>query len=499
MVFNSALSVCGGIGLGTMLSSVLLLLLISGSHAAYYGFVYSYSTKDLQAGGYPTVIRYVYSFSTCAEVDAQACGGNCNNPGIILNKIQEISGEWCQKERIYTRVNYGSQLSPFGFTGGNWTDNRNGIIAFRVEMQDEGRIRSDTGKPNTSPLTTVLPVLRVPSNCKKNFSLLAFDPDGDEVRCRYAKNNLSECDICTPPHVLNLSSSCALAFNPTSSSDEGSYAVQLMMEDFAAQTITVTAGNGVQEVKNLGEVFSKIPVQFVFKVDPAAPSCTEGIYMPKFLPPTPDNGAQISTTINQTLEIPIRAEATQSLITNLLFSGPHNVIRSKSGSGNFTLQWTPSDLQGGLTHPICFVVQANLSGSVYNSDLRCIFVMVANYSTPAVTAIGTTTALTTMFVLPTTTNPPPTTTMVAPTTVIIQPTTIIQPTNTTSSIVSTTNTTPDRGPYYVFALNAKISTTLSLLNDKDTMTQLIKEELVRQGLPSAITVSISEVETAAAP
>lgn len=72
-------------------------------------------------------------------------------------------------------------------------------------------------------------------------------------------------------NILSLSSvsaflqSCALAFSPTSSSDEGSYAVQLMMEDFAAQTITVTAGNGVQEVKNPGEVFSKIPVQFVFK------------------------------------------------------------------------------------------------------------------------------------------------------------------------------------------------------------------------------------------
>lgn len=47
---------------------------------------------------------------------------------------------------------------------------------------------------------------RVPSNCPRDFNLLAFDPDGDEVKCRYGKKTLSECNPCTPPSVLNLSS-----------------------------------------------------------------------------------------------------------------------------------------------------------------------------------------------------------------------------------------------------------------------------------------------------
>lgn len=55
--------------------------------------------------------------------------------------------------------------------------------------------------------------LRVPTNCRRDFSLLAFDPDGDEVKCRYGNAALSECNTCTPPTVLSLSSvssNCAL-------------------------------------------------------------------------------------------------------------------------------------------------------------------------------------------------------------------------------------------------------------------------------------------------
>ncbi|XP_054916802.1 uncharacterized protein LOC129379888 [Poeciliopsis prolifica] len=451
-----------------MLSSVLLLLLmmISGSKADYYGFVFSSSTKDLQADGFPTVARYLYSFSTCAEVDAQVCGNNCNFSEIILNKIQEISGEWCQKERLVTSVTNGSQLSQFGFSGGNWTDNRNGIVSFRVQMQEERGIRSDTGEPNTSPLTAVLPVLRVPSNCQRNFSLLAFDPDGDEIRCRNAQN-ASECDVCTPAPIINLSSSCALTFSPTGSSNEGSYAVQLMMEDIAGQTLALTQANGGTSQRNTGDVLSKIPVQFVFKVDPVAPSCTEGVYLPRFLPPTPDNGAKISTTVNQTLEITVKAEATQSEITGLLFSGPYNVMRSESGSGTFTLRWTPSDVEGGLSHPICFVVRANFSSSVLTSDLRCVIVTVAKNS--AVTTTG-----------PTTSTPTP----------AVSRTMARSLTTGTTSIATSANQTLDAGPYYVIALKAKILATMSLINDEETLAQLIKEELISYGLPQTISIRI---------
>lgn len=47
---------------------------------------------------------------------------------------------------------------------------------------------------------------RVPSNCGRSFQLLAFDPDGDEVKCRYGNPSLSECIYCEKPPPLVLSS-----------------------------------------------------------------------------------------------------------------------------------------------------------------------------------------------------------------------------------------------------------------------------------------------------
>ncbi|XP_043954202.1 uncharacterized protein LOC122820697 [Gambusia affinis] len=222
--------------------------------------------------------------------------------------------------------------------------------------------------------------MRVPSNCQRNINLLTFDPDGDHVQCRHGSNSY-ECSTCTPPSVISLSSSCSLSFSPTnSSSDEGSYAVQLMMEDFPRQTITLTHDSGSIVSISTSSSMSRIPVQFVFKVDPAAPSCTAGEYLPRFLPPTPEHGAQFFIDINEMIEINIRAEATQSVITELLFSGPVNMVKNSSGSGNFTLRWTPSVSQNDdkESHPICFAVQATASSSVYQSELRCVIVRVGN-------------------------------------------------------------------------------------------------------------------------
>ncbi|MED6270983.1 hypothetical protein CHARACLAT_015752 [Characodon lateralis] len=468
-----------------MLTSVLLLLLlaISSSHAAFYGVLRTYSSKDLQGGGYPTVVRHIYTFTTCEEVDQLTCGSNCSDPGIIYNKIEEISGEWCQKERILIWVNQAYQRSQSRSLAGNWTYNLNGIVASLITTQDEERVRSDTNKPNTSPQTTIISVVRVPSNCPRNISLLAFDPDGDEVRCRFAENTLSECTDCTQPPVLSLSSSCTLSFNSTNSNSEGPYAVQLIMEDLAEQTISVTQPDGGQAVISAGAIISKIPVQFVFRVDPAAPSCTEGLYLPRFLPPTPENRAHISATINQTLEISIRAEATQSVITNLVFSGPYTVIRSTSGSGNFTLRWKPTDFEGGLSHPICFVVQANFSSSVYNSDLRCIVVTVSNYSVPAE---STAIVITTPTPIQTPATHSPATAIMAPTTAVTQPPTSSAATTT----IALTDSTPDPRPHYVIALDAMISTTLTLEDNKDTIMQLLKEKLIQHGLTSTISLRL---------
>ncbi|KAM4565085.1 uncharacterized protein V3H82_014194 [Fundulus diaphanus] len=147
-----------------------------------------------------------------------------------------------------------------------------------------------------------------------------------------------------------------------------------------------------------------------------------------FLTPTPEHGAQFNTPVNQTLEINIRADTTNSLITELLYSGPSNVFKSSYGSGDFSLTWTPSAREDGQSHPICFVVQASVSSSVYQSELRCVIVTVVK-------------------------EPPPKKT-------------------------------------YLTVVKLNISTTLSPKDDRDKILKAMKDELIEKGFPPDITLRL---------
>ncbi|KAM4537495.1 uncharacterized protein PAE49_021809 isoform 2-T2 [Odontesthes bonariensis] len=262
--------------------------------------------------------------------------------------------------------------------GGNWLDNiQNGVSSWRAVTQVDLRTRSDTGKPNRSPQTTILPALRVPSNCQRDFRLLAFDPDADRVKCRFGKTAADECSPCSPPSVLTISPSCTLSFSPTGSETEGPYAVQIEMEDFPNQSLSLIQDDGVKTTRSPTDALSKIPVRFALIVDPAAPSCSEGLYLPRFLPPTPAYGAQLIAFINETLEVTIVAEAKESQISRLVLSGPHGVKSRPEGSnGQFILALTPSEEQNGETHPVCFVVQSMHNSFRYHSELHCVIVTI---------------------------------------------------------------------------------------------------------------------------
>ena len=46
--------------------------------------------------------------------------------------------------------------------------------------------RSDTGKLNHSPRSAQLPIVRLQNGCNNTIPIHTDDPDGDEVRCRWA-------------------------------------------------------------------------------------------------------------------------------------------------------------------------------------------------------------------------------------------------------------------------------------------------------------------------
>ncbi|CAI5659798.1 unnamed protein product [Oreochromis niloticus] len=431
------------------LSVWLLLLLVRSTQAsdffnvqqAYFYGTGTYYTKVTEINGSVLLrARYVLNSHNCYATYSYGCqNSSCGYELYQFNKVdKESSGEWCQMEYIYILPTF-SNVYTIAYSGGDWINGiKNNITSWRTEARLELRKRSDTGKANSSPQTTIIPVIRVPSNCQTNVSLLMFDPDGDEVKCRYG-NTPSECNPCDPPSVLSLSSSsCTLSFSPTSSSNEGPYAVQVMMEDFPMKNITLTQTNGSQTIITTKDAIGKIPVRFVLLVDSAVPSCTEGDFLPNFLPPTPAHRAQLYTNVSQTLEISISAEAKNSTISELLFSGPYNVIQNQTGPGEFTLMWTPSKIQAGEDHPCCFVIQAISNGTKYHSELRCIVVSVdIKLSTPTPTP------------------------------------------------------TPANTPVYVAGLSMKLSSLVGLSQiDKDTLLNQIKAALVKNGLPQDVILQL---------
>ncbi|KAM8881562.1 uncharacterized protein ACB058_001719 [Synchiropus picturatus] len=406
----------------------LLVLLFSGCEATHFlGTVMTYYPKAAENGSFTVVLRYKTNFVRCLNLIWTCRSGACGNSVVLVNTVDaELSDEWCQNEGIMTRVVPSNNPFELQINGGNWIDNIFNINLWRAVTLVELRTRSDTGQANRSPQTTNIPAIRVPSNCPRNIDFLAFDPDGDRVECRYGLSSAGECNQCTGPPGVRLSPLCSLFYLPNTSSSVGAYPVQLVMEDFPIVAVNLSSTSGSQTFTSTSRI-SKIPFQFILRVDPAVPDCTQGLYLPEFLPPTPANRASLHTSINQPIEILISAHANISSVLELLFSGPHNSVQARRGPELFAVKWTPSEEEDGESHPFCFIVQATHNSTKYHSDLRCVVVTVGEApdttttpATPSTLFSSTTldtstptfqsTSLSTATEITTTPPPPPTST-----------------------------------------------------------------------------------------
>ncbi|XP_034715033.1 uncharacterized protein LOC117935911 isoform X8 [Etheostoma cragini] len=141
---------------------------------------------------------------------------------------------------------------------------------------------------------------------------------------------------------------------------------------------------------------SKLPLQFSVLVDPPAPSCQEGHYLPQFVHPTPAHGARIQAEINKEVEIRVKAQAAYATIHGIIISGPMNISKHQTGYDEFVIRWSPTLDDLGDHYPICFAVEAVTGASgtpfpsttqsyhyhpppssqsgVYQSEMRCVLV-----------------------------------------------------------------------------------------------------------------------------
>ncbi|XP_071943663.1 uncharacterized protein [Antedon mediterranea] len=128
--------------------------------------------------------------------------------------------------------------------------------------------RPDNGLLNSSPVTSMLPIIRIPKGCDRQITVPVIDPNEDDVRCRWPKEALGECIpknnrrqdevACDQPDKFQLDEMrCKLTFD--ASGDIGWYAAAVMIEDFA--------------VDYPDDALSAVPLQFLVNVFDSESNC----------------------------------------------------------------------------------------------------------------------------------------------------------------------------------------------------------------------------------
>ncbi|XP_031668267.1 uncharacterized protein LOC116359573 [Oncorhynchus kisutch] len=497
----------------------LLLLVSLASAGHFYGGSMSVTPKGRNADGtFKVDLRYKNTHDWCDYSYWYCSSGNCGSSikdvrGTIDSSSRGRSGynnQWCETETVETR-NIPSD-KPFQLIQNSccWIPTVNHLGYWSLETQVDLGTRSDTGEPNRSPVTAILPFIRVPQNCQRSYNLMAFDPDGDRVRCRYGLVR-PECDRCDQPSGFYLDQgSCSLQYGYTSTS--GVYGFELVVEDFPNQHITLSYTDGSSSSRaplhagrrrrasyqttvsypwsqttttpspwwwwsqtttvapwpttttttpptttapwpttttpwptttttppttttpwpttttplpttttplpttttpwptttttrptttttttttttrptttttwtttTPGSLYpstaplSKLPLHFSLLVDSSVPSCDEGMYLPRFVQPTPHNGEHLHAEVNKELEFRVKAEATHSTINDVIVSGPMNITNVMTTQGEFVIRWTPIRDNLGEYFPICFITEGISGSSVYQSEMRCVVVEV---------------------------------------------------------------------------------------------------------------------------
>ncbi|XP_077419563.1 uncharacterized protein LOC144050305 [Vanacampus margaritifer] len=500
-----------------LLLQLLLVSLVSASH--YYGGLSNFRGEMNSDGTFTVNISFKATFDGCYHSQYTYCNnGNCgyqvNSHKVVLDNStnsQRNTRQWCEAETVMTRRVASNR--PFSMRSASccWIPTRHNLHSWRLLTTVDLGTRSDTGRPNKSPVTAVLPFIRVPQNCPRTYKPMAFDADGDRVRCRYGQIRNKECGSCNLPVGFYLDQdSCTLQYNYTSS-DHRVFGFEMVVEDFPQQPITLSYSDGFhssrsplmarrkrqalttkwwqltrtkrgatataplvtpapwktrkattthpwwwwwtqqpattpypnttprttsrpwwwwlhstgatttsrqwhQTTQHLRPTtrnpytttppLSKLPLQFSFLVDPPAPSCQQGQYIPKLLYPTPQNGQRIHAEVNKEVEIRVKAQAMHATIHNIVMSGPINSNKHRTTHDEFVIRWIPRPGDEGRHFPLCFAVESVTSSNttpsrhyyytsnhgynqfVYQSEMICVLLEVQKKTVNATVICG---------------------------------------------------------------------------------------------------------------
>ncbi|XP_030580039.1 uncharacterized protein LOC115776464 [Archocentrus centrarchus] len=370
-----------------MEAGVVLLLLFSllgiASSLSFYGDSISFVPLQKKTDGTFKVTFYhrQNGRSNCQDQSSFACeSGVCTSfdKSSVLQTDQDNTGQglWCQSEGNTTATVLTNKTSFFlRDSGCCWVPNVEGKTNWTTHTELDLGTRSDTHSLNSCPVTATVSYLRVPQNCFSRIHILAYDPDGDEVKCRFAASN--------PTNFTLDETACTLT--STGDIQTGIHVFELMIEDFSTKNITLTYSDGTsvfQKAYNMSSPpLCKVKLQFSVEVLLPIPNCDAGFVQPKFLYRTPLHGDILHATVGQTFQLYAQAQAQDASIFDFQVSGPENMTKvfkdDALGKAEVTLSWTPQYTDLYRSVPVCFTAETNHT----QSEMRCVVVLVTQAST----------------------------------------------------------------------------------------------------------------------
>ncbi|XP_041953755.1 uncharacterized protein LOC121713296 isoform X2 [Alosa sapidissima] len=331
----------------------------------FWGGSMTYYPKGVNPdGSYKAELHFKQTFDSCEYLNWTNCYfGDCGSvisleKGVIYNTSgrNAVNFNWCQTEGVMTLQIPTQEILYLRDLGCCWVDLTNHFTYWDLITYINHGNRSDTNKVNRPPVSMSISFVRVPQNCLRTYKLIMFDPDKDHATCwawneipagfTLSQTRIKEKDFCTVSY---------------SNASVGLYGVNLIVLDLLQQPVTVTHSVSSNVQHPQGSALAALSQVFAVKVDPAVASCDEGVYLPTFLHPTPENGEQIQAVTNQELEIVVKATATAVGVRGIIISGPLNITVDKytDGSEEFVLRWTPRSDDLGEYFPICFIAESN--------------------------------------------------------------------------------------------------------------------------------------------
>uniref|UniRef100_A0A673A289 ZP domain-containing protein n=3 Tax=Sphaeramia orbicularis TaxID=375764 RepID=A0A673A289_9TELE len=308
----------------------------------------------------PNQVNYTCDSGACTSI----------KEGLNLQTDHDNTGQnrWCQSEGK-TTVTVSTNKTSFSLSdsGCCWLS---GTKTWTTHAELDVGTRSDTHGLNSCPVTTTVAALRVPQNCFSRLHLLAHDPDGDDVKCRFAGNS--------PANFTLDETKCMLTKDGDVS--VGVHVFELMLEDFPTKNITLSYQDGSSVFHDASDVNSNplcsVKLQFSLEVLPPLANCKAGHIQPMFLSKTPSHGDVLHASVGHMFHLHAEAQAHHSSIHTFQVSGPQNMTKQFTdkahGKAGLTLSWMPHETDVYRFVPVCFTAETNET----QSEMRCVIVMV---------------------------------------------------------------------------------------------------------------------------